>query len=61
MLLLDPIQALSERTEENFGVAAVFVVSSIDHKQALRLTSGREECARGLWRDVFVGRGGDYK
>jgi hypothetical protein len=61
MLLLDPIQALSERAEEAFGVAAVFVVLSIDHNQALRLTSCREECARDLWRDVFVGRGGNYK
>jgi len=61
LLLLDPIQALSERAEEAVTIAAVLVVPSIDHNQTLRLTSCREECARGLWRDVFVGCGGDDK
>jgi hypothetical protein len=61
MLLLDPIQALVERAEKALGVAAVFVVTGIDHSQALRLTSCREKRSRGLWCDVFVGRGGNYK
>jgi hypothetical protein len=42
VLLLDPIKALSERAEEAVGVAAVFVITGIDHDKALRLTSGGE-------------------
>jgi hypothetical protein len=61
MLLLNPVQAFSQRAEKNLGVAAVFVVTGIDHNQALAQANCREKRLRGLWRDVFVGRGSNYK
>jgi len=39
---------LSEGAEESRGVAAVFVVTGIDHDQALRLMSSSEKSARSF-------------